>query len=434
MDAHAPIGHYRGQNTLSAERHLQYNKNRIDASLLGKIVLARFLELPLRTFDRFVVQAGTPANISALSSWVTEGCLGGAQVAHEAAAKSMGHPSSVLGEVREIGEELTFFYHRDSCTREYRFNEEGISRLMSDADFPLEWGRVLRRLRLINTRNRLTHGLIRTVVNLQAAYLRTGQGMSLLPLTQTDISARLRLEANLSVVADPGRISRLVRGLSIMLPNKKVIPLNTLFPKPRQVHCHFIDHVIKAENVWMAEGALREPLTDTDVADVLDREYGIFVSRRTVTNIRHDLGIPDRRSRGQRTNYLAATAEFSALVPMTHQALRTVVPAHPGVYEIQAASASWDDEENAIWATRRSMPTIPHGVVYIGSTGDLRKRLADHLRGNSDNTLLHRHIAGGAARVRYRLLSEEWRLAERELYRVFCETFGEPPLCNRMSP
>jgi RNA polymerase sigma-54 factor len=36
--------------------------------------------------------------------------------------------------------------------------------------------------------------------------------------------------------------------------------------------------------------------------------------------------------------------------------------------------------------------------------------------------------------VRFRLVSEGWRWAERDLYRVFCETFGTPPLCNRMSP
>lgn len=47
------------------------------------------------------------------------------------------------------------------------------------------------------------------------------------------------------------------------------------------------------------------------------------------------------------------------------------------------------------------MPVVPHGVVYIGSAGDLRKRLGDHLRGSSDNTLLYRHVADGAARVRF---------------------------------
>ncbi len=252
-----------------------------------------------------------------------------------------------------------------------------------------------------------------------------------MPLTQAEISARLRAEPNLAVVADPDRISRLVRGLSIALPNGEAVPLGGLFPKPRQVHCHFVDHVIKREKAWMLQGVLWEPLTDEAIAAILKREYGIGLSRRTVANIRRDLAIPDCRSRSQRMNYLAATEGFSTLLPLTPQALRTAIPAQPGVYEIRAALGSPVSE--AGWL-EKSAPPGPHGVVYIGSTGDLRKRLGDHLRGSSDNVLLYTHLANGAARVRFRLLSEGWRWAERDLYRVFCETFGTPPLCIRMSP
>jgi RNA polymerase sigma-54 factor len=50
------------------------------------------------------------------------------------------------------------------------------------------------------------------------------------------------------------------------------------------------------------------------------------------------------------------------------------------VYEIRAASAAL--------AAEPDKPLEPQGVVYIGSTGDLHKRLSDHLRGNSDKPLL----------------------------------------------
>ena len=328
---------------------------------------------------------------------------------------------------------LAFLYHRDSYAREYRFDEEGVSLMMSRPDFPAELAGVLRRLRLINTRNRLTHALMQAVLASQAAYLRSGQALTLLPLTQAEISARLRSESGLSVVADPGRISRLVRVLSIALPSSEVVPLGSLLPKPRQVHCHFVDHVIKNEKAWMLEGVLCEPLTDEAIAAILKREYGIRLLRRTVANIRRDLAIPDCRSRSQRMNYLAATEGFSTLVPLTPQALRTAVPAQPGVYEIRAAFASPMSEAKEEWLEKSVSPG-PHSVVYIGSTGDLRKRLGDHLRGSSDNVLLYNHLSDGTARVRFRLVSEGWRWAERDLYRVFCETFGTPPLCNRMSP
>ena len=132
-------------------------------------------------------------------------------------------------------------------------------------------------------------------------------------------------------------------------------------------------------------------------------------------------------------SYLTATEGFSALVPLTPEALRTVVPAYPGVYEIRAGSAPGLGGENNS-SEREVLPPEPHGVVYIGSAGDLRKRLGDHLRGSSDNALLYRYIAEGTARVRFRMIGDGWRWVEREMYRVFCETFGAAPLANRMSP
>jgi RNA polymerase sigma-54 factor len=411
---------------------LQSDKNRIDAGLLGKIMLARFLELPLRAFDRFVTQEDSSTRLSGLRPWVTVGRMQGAQLAHDMATSSLTHAAPILGEVREVGRKLTLLYHRDSSAREYRFDEERLNCLMSRPDFPRELAGTLHRLCLINSRNRLTHALVQVVLASQAAYLRSGQALSLLPLTQAEISVRLRAEPGLSLVADAGRISRLVRGLSIALPHGKAVPLGRLLPKPRQVYCNFVDYLVRKEQIWIAEGLLRGPLTDEAIAAILEREYDMQLLRRTVTNIRHELGIPDCRRRGHRMNYLAATEGFSALVPLTPQALRSAVPAHSGVYEIRAALASGLGGHED-WSGKGVRPE-PHSVVYIGSAGDLRKRLGDHLRGSSGNALLYRHIAEGAARVRFRLISDGWRCAERNLYRVFCETFGTSPFCNRMSP
>jgi len=412
---------------------LQHYNNKIDASLLGKITLARFLVLPLRAFDRLVTETESSTEFFALRLWVTVGRVAGTRVAHDADDSLPTQVATVLGEVREADHRLIFVYQRDSYAREYQLDEDGVTHLISQPDFPTELGGVLRRLRLINTRNRLTHALMQVVLASQAAYLRSGQPLMLVPLTQAAISARLRLTSTLSVVADPGRISRLVRGLSITLPHRKEVPLNTLFTKPRQVYRHFVDHVIKKETAWMLQGLLREPLTDETIAAILERDYGVRLSRRTIANVRHDLAIPDCRSRSLRMYYLAATEGFSALVPLTTQVLRASVPAHSGVYEIRAVFTSRPAEEKDGCA-EKNVPPRPHSVLYIGSAANLRKRLGDHLRGNSDNTLLYKHIADGAARVRFRLISDGWRLAERDLYRVFCETFGAPPPCNRMSP
>ena len=121
-----------------------------------------------------------------------------------------------------------------------------------------------------------------------------------------------------------------------------------------------------------------------------------------------------------------ATEGFSALLPLTPSVLAVHVPCRAGVYEIRAPVAV----ENRCPAD--AVERLP--VVYIGSTQGLRKRLADHLRGSSGNMMLHRHLAEGRAKVRFRIVEENWRGLERRLYLAYRETFGVPPPCNRMSP
>ncbi|MEJ0045632.1 MAG: hypothetical protein WDN04_05455 [Rhodospirillales bacterium] len=225
-------------------------------------------------------------------------------------------------------------YHRESYVREYRFDEEAIQHLMSQPDIPAGQAGVLSRLRLVNTRNRLTQALVRAVLAAQTAYLRSGDALTLVPLTQAMVSARLRRDPALSVVADAGRISRLVRGLSLTRPDGRIVPFNELFPKPRQVHRYFVE-CIREEKNRMLQGELHAPLSDEAIAEILAREYGTRLLRRTVASIRQDLAIPDSRGRRHRMDYLVATEGFSALVPLTPQTLRSVVPPHPGVYEIR---------------------------------------------------------------------------------------------------
>lgn len=405
----------------------------MDPQLLGKIVLARFLEIPLARFNRTVIEAEALIGKLRLERWIGVGQLADARLCAGPADTDAPRSALTLGTVLDGAHGPVLAYHRESFTREYRFAEEEIGQLVARAAWPEGCAGLVSRLRLINTRNRLSHALVNAVLTAQAAYLRTGDPLRLVSLPQALISARLRADPALSVVADAGRVSRLVRALTLTLPGGRVAPLGELVPKPRQVHRHLVECIIREEKERMLQGALGAPLSDGDIAAILRREYGADLLRRTVASIRQDLAIPDSRGRRQRMAYLVATEGFSALMPLTPQILRTAVPPHPGVYEIRTTGASGAEEKAKGWISRGAKPSRA-GVIYIGSSGDLRKRLGDHLRGNSDNMLLHSQIAGGAARVRYCLVNEAWRVAERRLYEVFCETFGEPPPCNRMSP
>ena len=378
---------------------------------LGRIVVARFLELPLRTFERRVGSLEQTPRFPALRNVVRLGNLSGQPPATARQARG----NDLLGVMQRGGDSAVFHYASPAFDREYVFDEAALARLLKRGD--LELTRLVSRLRLVNTRNRLTHALVQALLEVQREYLLTGDPLWRKPLSQAALSARIRASGACPVDADPSRVSRLLRRLAVRLLNGEVVWLRDLCPKARDLHSHYVSQVIKQERVEMVEDRTRIPMTDREIAAAVRREFGARLLPRTVAYVRQDLGIPGSRERRRRSEYLSVTVGFSAVLPLTVETLRDHVPPGPGVYELRSKLAA---------------PGICP-IIYVGSARDLRKRLNDHLRGWSDNALLQTHVQGGV-RFRYRPVAARWREAERTLYRVFCATFGAPPLANRMSP
>lgn len=191
--------------------------------------------MPLRSFEKFVRQVESSPSFSDALSYVQP-----SQLDHTEVISSSDIPPGLLGEIREQGGKVKCFYYHHSFVRNYLFGEEW-------EGLPKDQLSVLGRLRLINTRNRLTHALMQALLIAQAEYLRSGNRLSLIPLTQSHISAKLISEANLPFVADPGRISRLVRNLSIRLPSGQASQISQLFPRPRHFHRHYVANVLGRE-------------------------------------------------------------------------------------------------------------------------------------------------------------------------------------------
>lgn len=401
--------------------------NPLDAATLGKIVFARFLSMPLRTYGRFVAKTESLSHFQELLPWVEVGAIGQGILRPTNSSGPQSGPFADLGEVLVHGNRPEFVYSSESFVREYYFDETAIVRLRETHALTKEVVAVLHRLRLINSRNRLTCAVVQAVLDAQAEYFASGDPLTLVALPQASMARMLAERADLPMVADASRLSRLVRGLSFRLGDGKSRPLGTLFPNERLLHCHRIDNLIKKEKTLLIEGDLERPLSDSDITKWLSRQYNVSMSRRSVASIRHHLAIPDWRRRAGHEEYLMETHGFSSLLPMTRQTVYGSIPAHPGVYEIRSLTTQGVLEGDNILSGRTR-------VIYIGSTRNLRKRLTDHLRGGSGNGPLSRYLSGGEAKVRYRLVNADWRAFERRLYTAFTETFGTPPVCNRMRP
>jgi len=192
--------------------------NNLDAATLGKIVLARFLTLPLRTYDRCVAKTESSTKFAEFTQWVKPSILKDARLDDSEAGVRQASPQT-LGEIRLSGGRPIFVYHKPSFVREYLFDEAGLKLQRDTHIFPNELTATLHRLRLINSRNRLTNALIQALLDTQASYLISGDPLSLVPLPQARMSGILAERNNLPMVADAGRLSRLIRGLSLRMIN-----------------------------------------------------------------------------------------------------------------------------------------------------------------------------------------------------------------------
>ncbi len=378
--------------------------------LFGKILLSRFLELPLRRFDSFVKTLDADPELHRLSGVISPDVLDGARLS-----------PSPPPEIRIYGEIVLeeglpdILWHSPSFVREYRMDDAALVRMLEIEGRRGSLGRVVRRLRLVNSRNRLAHSFVRFVLRTQAGYLESGDPLRLHPLSHLRIAGKLPFNPWFPRGIDSSRLSRILRHFPLVFPEGKVRELSDLCPNSRTIGCHFVNGVIKSEKPLILEGAIKERFSDEEIARRLE-ERGLRISRRTVAHIRRTLGIPASGDRAGKRSYRDATEDFSPPLVLTARTVREQVPDEAGVYEI-----------------RSSVPGASEEIVYLGSAGNLRKRLIYHIQATRTNPLLRKRIEDGA-RVRYRCVKENWRTTERDIYRAFLATYGKPPECNRVSP
>ena len=274
---------------------------------LGRIVVARFLELPLRAFERRVRSLEQAPCFRVLRSVMRIESLSGLPPVAAGAARV----SNLLGVVAPSDSRPVFRYASPAFDREYRFEEAALARLPKRGDLDLI--RLVSRLRLVNTRNRLTHALVQALLEAQREFILTGDPLLRRPLSQAALSARIRASGACPVDADPSRVSRLLRGIAARLPNGEVVRLRNLCPAARDLHRDYVAQAIKRERVRMVEDRTLAPMTDREIVSAVQSRFGARLLPRTVAYIRRDLGLPNHRERGRRSEYLTATMGFFAV-------------------------------------------------------------------------------------------------------------------------
>lgn len=373
---------------------------------LGRIVVARMLELPLAAYRHQANEAHGALAESPLRHWTRTERLPGASW-----DDGPDLAPEELGRVRRWQGAPLFRYAGEELARIYRFDPpDG-----ADAAWSREERRLAGRLGLITTRNTLTHHLLALVLTEQERYLVNGDPVAAVPLSLRRAAETLRTRG---LAVDAGRLSRLCRSAAVRIPDGTTLALADLCPGSRTVYRRRLARILESECAALVEGRLEAPYPDRELAHLLWHDYGTRVTGRAVGQMRQELGIAPARRRAAHLEYTSATRGFSPLAPLTRDGVRLDAPPCPGVYELRSTSPS-------SYATR---------IIYIGSAKNLRTRLADHVRGNSGNGLLRQLTRSGVARFRYCRVGNGWREVERAVYWAFCSTFGAPPACNRVPP
>ncbi|MBU4492147.1 MAG: GIY-YIG nuclease family protein [Kiritimatiellae bacterium] len=312
------------------------------------------------------------------------------------------------------------------------------------------------RLRRIGSRNELTHAIIKGVIEHQGDFLSTGNPIDLVPLSQVDLTEwmnrmrsaerGLRPPATLCVALRAGNagkrmfpipcsefrvpnseichswVSRLVNGISVIIPSGEEKPLKSFFQTQKDVNKRLIKQLLDNENQDIESGRLKKPLTDNQIKAVLESKYAVKRSRHSIAHCRKDMGIPPAKRRLSGYKYPPLSASFSMLYPLVLEDVLRNAPQNSGIYEFRVKGKEIE------YLNGKTQ------VIYIGSTRNIKKRLREHLGKSSKNGHIRDFLKNHGCFFRFIQFSKNWKEEEGRLYGLFVSTYGAPPKCNRVRP
>ena len=152
--------------------------SQLDHGMLGKIMVARILELPLDRFAQLI------HNLD--QRQLPDGIVAKQLPATIARLEPCPSPDT-LGRISFVSGIPQFQYFKRAFTRDYQFDKKFSTKWPNND--PKEQARLVGQLRLINTRNRLTHALVTELLHLQDPYLTSEDPLLLRPLSQANVES-----------------------------------------------------------------------------------------------------------------------------------------------------------------------------------------------------------------------------------------------------
>lgn len=180
--------------------------------------------------------------------------------------------------IKQEGVEIQCFFLSDK--KRYRIDEEKITRLSKEGLLNDEekeaWKELKTELEQINSRIGLINDIVLAIVNAQRLFLLSGLEEDLLPLEGKEAAHMLSIDASW--------LCRLIQDKSIMTPHGEKALQSLFLPRRkagRQRGMRLLKKLMAAH-----EGQL---INDFELQRLLEKDYGLTVSRRTVNDWRRAL-------------------------------------------------------------------------------------------------------------------------------------------------
>ena len=256
-------------------------------------------------------------------------------------------------------------------------------------------------LKWINSRNKFSLHVLKSLLHYQSKYWFSGKEIDLKPLTLKEFLSLYPLQ-----YLDQSRLSRLISNLSVISPQNRVINLQSLSISKKKYHACLIKEIVRDNG---------NALKDKDIQHLLaQKEVHLYL--RTICNCRNLHNIPNYKERVVAYHY-NKDINFVDYIMLSIKYFYKI-PAEAGVYELSVLSKI--DYQN-----HRS------NVIYIGSSKNLRKRIASYLGNNFKNSRLGKFINSDDVFVRF-YLTENYISVEKKLLKNFKNNYGELPKTNSL--
>jgi len=391
----------------------------LSPEIIGRIILSKFLSLSLKNYKNIIKELEN-SHIFRLSSTEIINFKPFPQA--KTTNNFKGFTQNILAKIERNSEGFHIFYSFPGFAGQYSFNQEKLTKLIETGCLPnfpeYQINLLSRRLRLINTRNKITYMILMGIIEHQTAYLKSCNPLDLKPLNRVKLSTWIK--NNGYKIIDHSIISRVVNGTYILLPNGKKIPLRNLFPTRREIHKEFIKELLRREERELKLNRLNRPYSDEKLQKLLKKEYGIIISRRSVSYGRKLIGAPSSYRRNKKDKYPPKWVNFSSYFPLSATSIKINAPEGAGIYELSLESSNIE------------YPYQPTKIFYIGCSQNIRKRLRSYLGSSTKNKDLSYYIKGYKCLFRFIPSDNGYREKEKALLQNFIKSYGTRPKCNKI--